>query len=119
MTLDGILPYRNSSNPPRVIIWSTDGLLRFQIHEILPTLLNEDKIIVDIGKSVMLMNFNLTEVGGFQLQEDEFGVVYSTTELEKVYSSFSKGNYKICADFWPIPPVAYNCVTETLQFTIK
>lgn len=118
ITLNGILPFRNSANPPRIVIWAIDNSLRFQINEILQNLLNEDDIVVDIGKSVMLMNFDLTKVGGFQLEKDEFDVGYSATELENVYSSFSKGTYNIFADYWPTP-VPYTTNTDTLTFTIN
>jgi hypothetical protein len=118
ITLDGILPYRNTANPPRVNIWSVDETLRFEIFETLADLLNDSKITIHTRQSVMLMSFDLTNVNGFLLEKDTSGIGYSAKELENVYLSFKKGSYKITTDFWPTPQI-YRSNTDTLTFTIK
>ena len=118
ITLDGILPYRSAANPPRVTIWSIDETLRFEVFETPSDLLNDNKITVHTGQSVMLMSFDLTNVSGFLLENDTSGDGYSAKELKNVYSSFKKGSYNITSDFWPTPQI-YRSNTDTLTFTIK
>ncbi len=122
ITLDGILPFRNSANPPSISIWSDDKSLRFHLSEyvIKENLLNSNDIIVEVGKSVTLIDFDLRHARGYQLYADTSGVGYNTEELTNIYSKFIKGNYNINASFWPGPKAfVYKSSTDTLQFKIK
>jgi len=117
ITLDGILPERNSANPPRLSIWTNNGN-RFEINKLLDNLQNDNKIVINPGKSVMLMQNDLTQVGGVILHEDTSGVGYIAEELDKVYSKFEKGIYNIQAGFLPTPQI-YSSITDTLTFMIE
>ena len=53
ITLDGILPYRQSANPPSIDIWVNDSI-RYQINNILGDLSNDSKINIEPGQQVPL-----------------------------------------------------------------
>ena len=115
--LDGILPYRQSANPPTVDIWSSEGK-RFRIVKILDNLLNENDIIIDPAIQITLMQFDLTNVEGFLLQQDTSGIGYVAKELNNIGPEIIKGIYYIRARFDPTPQI-YWSTTDTLTFIIE
>ena len=58
ITLDGILPYRQSANPPYINLWVNDSI-RYQINSILDNLHSDNKIIIEPGKQVNLIQGDL------------------------------------------------------------
>lgn len=115
--LDSINPSSSIQSPPYVSIYNNSGKI-FIVEEILENLQNDNKIVIVPGTSKLLMKNDLTQVGGFILHEDTSGIGYVGEELDRVYSKFEKGIYRIHAGFFPSPQI-YGCVTDTLTFTIE
>ena len=115
--LDGFFPESSLDGPPYLSICTNNGH-KIEIFEILENLQNENKIIIVPGSSKLLMKNDLTQVGGFILNEDTGGIGYIGEELDRVYSKFEKGIYSIYAGFYPSPQI-YGCSTDTLTFMIE
>lgn len=117
IVLDGILPYRQSANPPTIDIWLNDSIL-FRTNKVLDNLLNENDIVVEPQNKIKLMRFNLLEVEGILMKRNTINDVYVGKDTSNIGSMFKKGTYKISAIFNPNPQ-AYWSMTDTLTFEIK
>lgn len=114
ITLDGILPYRNSASLPFIEIWSENGF-RYTIgglHDIEDNLQNDKQIVIRPGKQVYLIKGDLAQIGG------EVAHLIPAEYVEKIASRIENGEYHIQGFFGPWPQV-YDSHTDTLLLTIE
>lgn len=117
ITLDGILPYRQSANPPTIEVQLNDSLV-FRTCEFLENLNNENDIIVEPNKRIELNKFNLLNVRGQLMILNKENNLYYGSDTSTIESLLSKGLYKIHAFYQPTPQV-YWSITDTLEFSIE
>jgi hypothetical protein len=117
ITLDGILPYRQSANPPTVELQLNDTLI-FRTNKFLENLNNENDIIIEPNGKVFLNKFDLLEVEGQLMILDKKTNFYYGADTSSIEAILSKGSYKIHSFFHPTPQV-YGSITDTLTFTIE
>lgn len=117
ITLNGILPYRQSANPLTIEIQLNDSL-KFRTSQFLEQLNNESDIVVQPGKKVELNKFNLLNVEGQLMVLEKESGFYRGTEKSSMKALLTKGAYKIHAFFQPTPQV-YWSMTDTLEFVIE
>ncbi len=117
ITLDGILPFRQSSNPPTVELQINDTIV-FRTSKFLENLNNENEIIIEPNEKVELNKFNLLKVEGQLMILDKETNFYHGTDTISIEAALSKGSYKIHSFFHPTPQV-YGSITDTLMFTIE
>jgi len=115
ITLDGILPYRQSANPPSIDLWINDST-RYQIDSILDKLLNDNNITIDPGQQVTLIQGDLTQIDGTLFHLDSTGISYDVEEVDNLSSKLKTGLYKIQGHFHPTPQIYFS---DTDTITIK
>lgn len=114
ITLDGILPYRQSANPPHINMWRNDTLF-YQINTISNNLLNEDKITIEPEEQVILMQGDLAQTSGeifYRL------ITGASEEVGNLASAIKSGVYHIQGHFLPTPQI-YGSDTDTLTFYVQ
>jgi len=117
ITMDGILPQRDSASPPYLEIESSDWRL-IRVETGIPRdLMNERPIELDPGESVVLMQVDLTDVGGWVRSEEgatrgDYGKTVNRLEPE-----LRPGRYAISGHFRPTP-ARYVSSTEWVPFEI-
>ena len=117
ITLDGILPYRQSANPPTVELQLNDTLI-FRTNNFLENLNNENDIIIEPNEKVELNKFNLLQVEGQLMILNKENNLYHGVDTNSIESLLSKGSYQIHSFFQPTPQV-YWSITDTLMFSIE
>jgi hypothetical protein len=115
--LDGILPYRQSANPPTVELRLNDTLI-FRVTKFLENLNNENDIVIEPNEKLELNKFNLQQVEGQLMILDKETNLYHGVDTNSIEFILSKGSYKIHSFFHPTPQV-YWSKTDTLTFTIE
>lgn len=116
--LDGILPYRQSANPPTIDIWAKNGKV-FRIEKILDNLLNENDIYVGPDRHISLMQFDLMNTEGVLLVPDSLcSDCLRRMEFTNISSEIVPDTYYIRAFFHPTPQI-YGSITDTLTFVIE
>ncbi|MBW1870628.1 MAG: hypothetical protein JRJ19_01095 [Deltaproteobacteria bacterium] len=115
--LDGILPQRNSANPPYLEIESSDWRLIRVDTGIPRALMNDRPIIISPGRGVVLLQVDLNEAGGWIRSEEgatrgDFG-----KNLDRVGPELRPGKYSISGHFHPTPQ-HYWSSTEGVPFKV-
>lgn len=115
--LDKVVSETQMNNPPNIDIWTVDGR-KYKIFKVVNGL--TDNVNIEPKKSIVLMQFDLTDVGGIIFQKDTTGgyTGYKGFEYPNIGSEFTKDTYYMCAGFFPVPQI-YGCMTDTLSFEIK
>ena len=115
--LDGILPFRQSANPPYINIWSSDNIY-YQINSVSDGLLNDKKIIIEPEKQVVLIQGDLTQISGTIYHMDSTGVSFEPEQVDNLGSMIEPGTYKIQGHFHPTPQIYYSD-TDTIMFIVQ
>lgn len=115
--LSKVISETQMNNPPEIDIWTADGR-KYKIFEVVKGL--SDSILIEPEKSIVLMKFDLTAVGGFVYRKDTIDgyILYKGFEYPSIGSEFTKGIYFMRAAFFPVPQI-YGCVTDTISFEIR
>ena len=112
--LDGILPLRNSANPPALEITGPNSRRIRTYGDGLPKSLLDDKpIVVKPRESVVLIDADLLELSGAIHDGPNPG-----EPKENLKPFFGKGEYGILARFEPSPQIYWG-KTSSLRFTIE
>lgn len=115
--LNGILPYRQSANPPTIEVQLNDSLM-FRTNNFLEKLNNEKDIVVQPGKKVELNKFNLLNAEGQLMILKKGTNLYQSTYASTIDDLLKEGRYKIHAFFQPTPQI-YWSITDTMEFVIE
>lgn len=115
--LDKVVSVSQMNNPPNIDIWTADGR-KYNVFKVVNDL--TDNVNIEPKKSIVLMQFDLTDVGGIVFQKDTAGgyTGYKGFEYPDIGSEFTKDTYYMCAGFFPVPQI-YGCMTDTLMFVIE
>ncbi len=115
--LDFVISETQMNNPPSIDIWSASGR-KYKVLKVVNDL--SDGIYIKPKESIVLMQFDLTDVGGIIYRKDSTGGYngYKGFEYSNIGSEFTKDTYYMSAAFFPVPQI-YGCITDTLSFEIK
>jgi hypothetical protein len=113
ITLDGILPMRQSANPPSLDVTTPDGgRLRSYGDGVPNALLTDKPIVVEPGKTITLVDADLRSLSGSVHPPGKEG--HQGTFKEQLHA----GKYQISGRFAPTPQI-YWSRTAPLEFQIK
>lgn len=113
ITLDGILPMRQSANPPTVDVVTPDGgRLRSYGDGVPNGLMTNGPIVLNPGKEVILIDADLRSLTGSVHPPGKDGKQGAFRE------KFVRGKYQITGRFDPTPQI-YWSKTEPLEFEIR
>lgn len=111
--LDGIMPMRQSANPPCVVVTTPDGgRLQSYFDGIPKYLMTDAPIVVDPGKDIILIDADLRYFSGSIFPPGKIG--HPGAFKEKL----GKGKYQITGRFDPTPQT-YWSQTKPLSFEIN
>jgi len=115
--LDGILPLRDSANPPYLEIEADDGRL-IRIESGVPAkLMSEEPIVIAPGKSVVLLHVDLLDCAGWiRTRRGAERGDYGDT-VDPLGPKMVPGEYEIRGIFHPTPE-SYRSATEPVGFVI-
>ncbi len=117
IVLDGILPYRQSANPPYIDVCMNNEL-HLRVEKIMENLLNEDDIVIEPNNKVTLMYFDSTSIEGLILYQDTTEGRLIGEETDNIGTELVECQYHINASFGPTPQV-YWSMTDTLEVYIE
>jgi len=117
IVLDGILPYRQSANPPYINIWSDDSTY-YQINKVSDDLLSEEEIIIEPEQQMILIQGDLNQVSGTVFRIENTGISYNSEDVDDLGFRLKSGEYKVQGHFHPTPQI-YFSDTDTLIITVE
>ena len=116
--LDGILPMRNSANPPYLEIETDDGRLIRVESGVPPKLMTEEPIIIPPEKSVVLLHVDLIDCAGWiRTRKGAERGDYGET-VDPLGPKLIPGRYELRGHFHPTPQ-SYWSATEPVAFDIR
>lgn len=115
--LDGILPLRDSANPPYLEIEADDGRLIRVESGVPPRLMTKEPIVIPPGKSVVLLHVDLIDCAGWiRTRRGAERGDYGET-VDPLGSRMIPGRYEVRGHFHPTPQ-DYRSATEPVGFDI-
>lgn len=117
INLNTVISETQMNNPPNIDIWTASGR-KYKVLKVVNDL--SDNIYIEPKESIILMQFDLTDVGGIIYRKDTTDgyIGYKGFEYSNIGSEFTKDTYYMSAAFFPVPQI-YGCITDTLLFEIK
>jgi len=98
IVVDGIVPYRNSANPPTIIIKNSVNEMA-KPNGIPQELLNEKAFVIHSGKSVIMFEADITKADGIVASEYSKDGYHKTAQVKSLRNWLQPGTYTISAFF--------------------
>lgn len=116
--MDGILPLREDAAPPCLEVDGDDGRQIRVEHGVSRGLMTTDPLVVQPGRSMLLMYVDLLDAPGWvrSLKERQNGE--PGRSFDRLASCLIPGDYSIRGNFQPTPG-RYRSTTEWVPFTIR